>query len=109
MSELTRKEVVFILKSGKDFHRTDLSGLDLRGFDLSGANLSEANLAGAVINQASLRGANLAGADLRLANLDEADQTPSHPTRLEKYSEGRSLELNLRQCPETILAPWFFQ
>ena len=72
MSELTRKEVVFILKSGKNFQRADLSGLDLRGFDLSGANLSEANLAGAVLSGANLKGADLSGADLRLANVDDA-------------------------------------
>jgi uncharacterized protein YjbI with pentapeptide repeats len=47
MSELTRKEVVLILKSGKDFNRADLSGLDLGGFDLAGANLDNTNLASA--------------------------------------------------------------
>lgn len=99
-AELSREEVVGLLKnagaekpldlSGKSLNGIDLSGLDFEGAIFRSARLNKANLAGAdlenaVLDQAWMLSANLADANLRgaslfqtqlgMANLDGVDMT----------------------------------
>jgi hypothetical protein len=78
MAELTREQVIAMVKARKSLAGKDLSGLNLSGIDLYCADLNDANLyqtrlGGANLRIAKLSRTNLNRADLFMSNLTEAN------------------------------------
>jgi hypothetical protein len=66
---------IYVVGTGMNCARCNLSGLSLSGLNLKGANLSYANLAGTELDHANLTGANLSKATLANADLTNVNLT----------------------------------
>ena len=66
---------IYVVGTGMNCARCNLSGLSMAGLSLKGANLSYANLAGTELDHANLTGANLSKATLANADLTNANLT----------------------------------
>jgi len=64
MSQLSRDEVIDVIRLGASFAEEDLRGLDLSGLGLAGADFEGADLGGTVFDHADLRGASFRHARL---------------------------------------------
>jgi uncharacterized protein YjbI with pentapeptide repeats len=95
LEKILEDHSLWVITSGKEGNRLDLSGANL-----SHANLSEAKMFCADLTRVELTGADMSQADLRRADLTgarlprETDQAPCNPagrTSLEKILEDHSL------------------
>jgi hypothetical protein len=66
---------IYVVGTGMNCSKCNLSGLTVPGVSLTGANLSSANLTGTRLDHANLTGANLSSAALSYAALDHANLT----------------------------------
>ena len=66
---------IYVVGTGMNCSKCNLSGLTVSGVNLTGANLSSANLTGARLTSANLTGANLSSAALSYATLTYANLT----------------------------------
>jgi len=73
LTDVLEQHRLWLVTSGREGRRADLSGADLRGANLRGVDLSGVILRGADLRAADLIGANLRGANLSGADLSGAD------------------------------------